>query len=56
MHGDLRAAVAQLRSRDLFRRPAGSKVDTFALLSGVAAHDLHHGGQIQLLKRLAEGR
>ena len=24
----------------------------FALLSGVAAHDLYHAGQIQLLKRL----
>jgi hypothetical protein len=27
-------------------------VSNFALLSGVAAHDLYHAGQIQLLKRL----
>jgi hypothetical protein len=27
-------------------------VSHFALLSGVAAHDLYHAGQIQLLKRL----
>ena len=35
------------------RTPKGSKVSNFALLSGVAAHDLYHAGQIQLLKRLA---
>ena len=52
-HRDLRAAVVALSPRDLARTPAGSKVSNFALLSGVAAHDLYHAGQIQLLKRLA---
>jgi len=52
MHRDLRAAVAALSTADLDRRPAGSTVSTFALLSGLAAHDLYHAGQIQLLKRL----
>lgn len=56
MHRDLRGAVAKLSARDLGRTPAGSKLSNFALLSGVAAHDLYHAGQIQLLKRLQRGR
>lgn len=52
-HGDLRREVEQLTARDLERVPPGSQVSNFALLSGVAAHDLYHAGQIQLLKRLA---
>jgi hypothetical protein len=52
MHRSLRASVAALPRRDLDSRPAGSTVTVFALLSGVAAHDLYHAGQIQLLKRL----
>ena len=56
MHRALRAAVAALAPRDLAATPAGSKVTNFALLSGVAAHDLYHAGQIQLLKRLAPPR
>ena len=51
-HRALRAAVVELSPRDLNRTPAGSKVSNCALLSGVAAHDLYHAGQIQLLKRL----
>jgi hypothetical protein len=53
MHDALRAAVMRLSAKDLVRTPAGKKVSNFALLSGVAAHDLYHAGQIQLLKRLA---
>ncbi len=52
MHARLRVAVMRLSPRDLARTPAGRKVSNFALLSGVAAHDLYHAGQIQLLKRL----
>jgi uncharacterized damage-inducible protein DinB len=52
MHASLRDAVARLTARDLPRVPPGKKVSNFALLSGVAAHDLYHAGQIQLLKRL----
>ena len=55
-HRQLRDAVGALSPRELARTPAGSKVSNFALLSGVAAHDLYHAGQIQLLKRLAPGR
>ena len=53
-HADFRAEVARLTGRDLARTPSGSQVSNFALLSGVAAHDLYHAGQIQLLKRLQE--
>jgi hypothetical protein len=54
-HRALRAAVAALAPRDLDRTPPGSKVSTLALLTGVAAHDLYHAGQIQTIKRLRKG-
>jgi hypothetical protein len=54
MHRSLRGSVARLSSRDLGRVPKGSTVSHFALLSGVAAHDLYHAGQIQLLKKLRD--
>jgi hypothetical protein len=52
MHRSLRAAVRGLTRATLGRTPRGSTVSTFSLVSGVAAHDLYHAGQIQLLKRL----
>ena len=52
-HASLREAVAALAPRELATVPPGSQVSNFTLLSGVAAHDLYHAGQIQLLKRLA---
>jgi len=56
MHLLLREAVASLAPGDLAGTPRGSKVRKFALISGVAAHDLYHAGQIQLLKRLVSRR
>ncbi len=53
MHDALRSAVMRLPATELPRTPPGKKVSNFALLSGVAAHDLYHAGQIQLLKRLS---
>jgi hypothetical protein len=53
MHATLRQVVTQLSGKDLARTPPGKKVSNFALLSGIAAHDLYHAGQIQLLKRLS---
>ena len=52
MHRDLRGEVAALSAADLGRTPRGGTVSRRALLSGTAAHDLYHAGQIQLLKRL----
>jgi len=51
-HRALRIEVARLTSRDLTSTPRRSKVSNFDLIAGVAAHDLYHAGQIQLLKRL----
>jgi uncharacterized damage-inducible protein DinB len=51
-HDALRVEVARLTSRDLGTRPRRSKVSNFDLIAGIAAHDLYHAGQIQLLKRL----
>jgi len=53
MHRKLWAAIAGLAPRDLDRIPPGSKVSNAAIISGIAAHDVYHAGQIQLLKRLA---
>ena len=55
-HEALRASAMRLSANDLPTIPAGKKVSNFALLSGAAAHDLYHAGQIQLLKRLIPGR
>jgi len=56
MHESLRETVAQLSTAELEQVPRGSKVSNFAVISGVAAHDLYHAGQIQLLKVLMKGR
>jgi hypothetical protein len=40
---------------DIARKPKGSKVTNLVLVTGVAAHDLYHAGQIQLIKRLMPG-
>ena len=51
-HRSLREAIASLTPRDLDSTPPGSRVSNFEIVSGIAAHDLYHAGQIQLLKRL----
>jgi hypothetical protein len=52
MHRTLRETVAALEPADLGKKPKGSTVSNLALVTGIAAHDLYHAGQIQLLKRL----
>ena len=56
MHRLLRGAVAAVRPGDLDKASAQRGMTKRALLTGVAAHDLYHAGQIQLLKRLARDR
>jgi len=51
-HRKLRAAVARLRDAELGRRPPGSRETIGTLVRGIAAHDLYHAGQVQLIKRL----
>ncbi len=54
-HRRMRAAVAALSDGDLRKKPPGGKVTTLRLVAGIAAHDVYHAGQIQLLKRLRAG-
>lgn len=50
-HRLLCAAVARFPARRLAGFPPGSKMTCRAMIFGVAAHDIYHAGQIQLLKR-----
>jgi uncharacterized damage-inducible protein DinB len=52
MHKDLRAAVSAMSERELRRRAPGSPITYADLVSGAAAHDLYHAGQIQLVKKI----
>jgi hypothetical protein len=51
-HARLRDAIARLADEDLARPALGGRESVGFLVRGVAAHDLYHAGQIQLLKRL----
>lgn len=52
IHRSLRAAIASLSPKALPHIPTGVKTSNQFLITGIAAHDLYHAGQIQLLKRL----
>ena len=54
-HTTLRSAIAALNPADVDRPFAPRGLTRRALITGVAAHDIYHAGQIQLLKRLARG-
>lgn len=49
-HRKLRAAVAGLQAKDVGSGSAARR--RLHMIRGIAAHDLYHAGQIQLLKRL----
>jgi uncharacterized damage-inducible protein DinB len=51
-HRSLRESIERLSDLDLQHKAEGSDVTNFELIAGVAAHDVYHAGQIQLLKRL----
>jgi len=50
-HRLLRRVIASLDPRKLRASPAGSQFSIEQTIRGIAAHDLYHAGQIQLLKR-----
>jgi uncharacterized damage-inducible protein DinB len=52
VHRSMRDAIAALPPSQLERKAAGSTVTNDFLIRGIAAHDLYHAGQIQLLKRI----
>jgi uncharacterized damage-inducible protein DinB len=55
-HRTLREAVAGLEPRDLDGAAGGGTTPILSLVTGIAAHDLYHAGQIQLIKRLLGDR
>lgn len=55
-HRQLRAVVEQIDDSQLDERPAGQEQTRAYMVRGIAAHDLYHTGQIQLLKKLYELR
>jgi hypothetical protein len=54
IHRSLREAISNTEPKDLYITPAGSKFSNLQMFNGIAAHDLYHAGQIQLIKRLYE--
>ncbi|MEM8678187.1 MAG: DinB family protein [Planctomycetota bacterium] len=54
IHGKLREAIEELGPRQLRATPKGKKTSNLDVITGIAAHDLYHAGQIQLLKRLSQ--
>ena len=55
-HRRLRAAIADFPVRALERPVQGRRHTAVYTIRGIAAHDLYHAGQIQLLKRLQARR
>jgi len=56
-HRALRQAIVEFPAERLHHLAPGGKVTHLAIIAGIAAHDVYHAGQIQLLKRLqAEAR
>ncbi len=54
-HRKLRAAAAAVPAASLSPTAAGHRNTNLTLIRGIAAHDLYHAGQIQVLKRLKRG-
>ncbi len=53
-HRLLRLAILEFPAERLFDLAQGGKFTNLAIISGIAAHDVYHAGQIQLLKRLQQ--
>ena len=53
-HRRLRETIAALPERALDQRLKGKRYTAAFTIRGIAAHDLYHAGQIQLIKRLHE--
>jgi hypothetical protein len=56
MHAALRQSIASLPAGRLGRRLPGSRATAAFMIRGIAAHDLYHAGQIQLIKKLVGTR
>lgn len=51
-HRALVEEVSRFPAPRLEEVPRGSQVSNLAMITGAAAHDLYHAGQVQLIKRL----
>ena len=51
-HDLLRAVVARFPAKELKKRAWKSRYTNLVSIEGIAAHDLYHCGQIQLVKKL----
>jgi len=51
-HRLLRNVILSVAPADLRRHPGPGRLTRETLIRGIAAHDLYHAGQIQLIKRL----
>lgn len=54
-HRRLREVIAAFPDRALTRPLKGKAYTAVFMIRGIAAHDLYHAGQIQLIKRLWDG-
>ena len=54
-HDLLRGVVARFPAKELTKRAWKSRYTNLVRIEGIAAHDLSHCGQIQLVKRLVAG-
>jgi len=52
MHAVLRRTIAALPAGRLGRRGKSGRATAAFMIRGIAAHDLYHAGQIQLIKKL----
>jgi uncharacterized damage-inducible protein DinB len=55
-HQQLRTVVAAIPDARLNRAVGGGQATAAHLIRGIAAHDLYHAGQIQMLKRTVRSR
>jgi len=55
-HQQLRQVIAGVPEARIDRPVGGSQVTAAHLIRGIAAHDLYHAGQIQMLKKMVRSR
>ena len=55
-HKRIIETLEAMKPSDLDKIPMNSRVPNRDVILGIAAHDIYHAGQIQLLKRLFVGR
>jgi uncharacterized damage-inducible protein DinB len=55
-HRALRSSVENVADQELASKPRGSRRTREQLIWGIAAHDVYHAGQVQLVKALRRAR